>query len=112
MSIDLSKMSREELLQLAENVQTALADLADRERREALQALEETAKAHGFQLEELTGGAAAGARAGGRAKGKAKNPPKYRNPENPKQTWTGRGRKPAWIKDAETSGSDLAAFEI
>ena len=23
--------------------------------------------------------------------------PKYRNPENPEETWTGRGRSPAWI---------------
>jgi len=24
--------------------------------------------------------------------------PKYRNPENPSQTWAGRGAKPAWIE--------------
>ncbi|MFO1421641.1 MAG: H-NS histone family protein [Candidatus Competibacteraceae bacterium] len=24
--------------------------------------------------------------------------PKYRNPENPEQTWTGRGKKPGWLK--------------
>ena len=23
--------------------------------------------------------------------------PKYRNPENPEETWTGRGRSPAWV---------------
>ena len=23
--------------------------------------------------------------------------PKYSNPENPKETWTGRGRSPAWV---------------
>ena len=23
--------------------------------------------------------------------------PKYRNPENPEETWTGRGRSPTWI---------------
>lgn len=26
--------------------------------------------------------------------------PKYRNPENPEQTWTGRGKKPGWLKQA------------
>lgn len=25
--------------------------------------------------------------------------PKYRNPDNPDQTWSGRGRRPAWFKD-------------
>jgi len=24
---------------------------------------------------------------------------KYRNPANPDQTWTGRGKKPAWLTD-------------
>ena len=28
----------------------------------------------------------------------AKIPPKYRNPENPEQTWTGRGIAPSWTK--------------
>lgn len=32
----------------------------------------------------------------GRRKGKAK----YRNPDNPDQTWTGRGKKPNWLKGA------------
>jgi DNA-binding protein H-NS len=27
------------------------------------------------------------------------NPPKYRNPNNPEQTWSGRGKRPAWIVD-------------
>lgn len=112
MSIDLSNMSREELEQLAKDVQVALVEAADRERRNALEALEQTAKAHGFLLEELTSGAAAGMRSGPKPKGKGKNPPKFRNPANPKQTWTGRGRKPQWIKDAETAGTDLKEFEI
>ena len=25
------------------------------------------------------------------------NPPKYRNPDNPLQTWSGRGKKPNWV---------------
>ncbi|HEX2656422.1 MAG TPA: H-NS family nucleoid-associated regulatory protein [Xanthobacteraceae bacterium] len=24
-------------------------------------------------------------------------PPKYQNPDNPAQTWTGRGRSPLWV---------------
>jgi DNA-binding protein H-NS len=26
--------------------------------------------------------------------------PKFRNPANPEQTWTGRGKKPGWLKNA------------
>ncbi len=27
-------------------------------------------------------------------------PPKYRNPDNPGETWTGRGRQPKWVEEA------------
>jgi len=27
------------------------------------------------------------------------NPPKYRNPDNPEQTWSGRGKRPTWVVD-------------
>ncbi|WP_068109707.1 H-NS histone family protein [Tropicimonas marinistellae] len=110
MSIDLANMSRAELEQLAKDVEIAMVEVAERERREALEAIEETAKAHGYDLSDLSN--LLGGRAAGRGKSKAKNPPKFRNPENPKQTWTGRGRKPAWIKDAEEAGKDLAEFAI
>lgn len=30
--------------------------------------------------------------------------PKYRNPADPTQTWTGRGRAPAWIKELTDAG--------
>lgn len=30
-------------------------------------------------------------------RGKSTLPPKYRNPDDPTQTWTGRGKPPAWI---------------
>jgi DNA-binding protein H-NS len=28
---------------------------------------------------------------------KSSRPPKYRNPSNPEQTWTGLGKAPAWV---------------
>jgi DNA-binding protein H-NS len=31
--------------------------------------------------------------------------PKYRNPANPEQTWTGRGRSPLWVQDLQKSGT-------
>lgn len=33
--------------------------------------------------------------------------PKYRNPSNPEQTWTGRGNKPHWVRDFEKGGGSL-----
>ena len=37
--------------------------------------------------------------------------PKYRNPETG-DTWTGRGKAPRWITEAEASGTDRSHFLI
>lgn len=103
MSIDLNKMSRSELVKLGNDVQKALSTLEKRERKAALEAAEKAAAEYGFSLAELSG----------MKKGKStKNPAKYRNPANPEQTWSGRGRKPAWINEAEAKGTDIATFAI
>jgi len=38
--------------------------------------------------------------------------PKYRNPENPAETWAGRGLKPRWLEAALKSGKELEEFSI
>lgn len=35
---------------------------------------------------------------------RAKVPPKYRNPANAEETWTGRGRSPVWVKALQDAG--------
>ena len=42
-----------------------------------------------------------------------KVPPKYRNPANPEQTWTGRGVAPSWVQSLKTAGAlDSALIAI
>jgi DNA-binding protein H-NS len=36
--------------------------------------------------------------------------PKYSNPDNPEQTWSGRGHQPKWLKEALAAGKTLEAF--
>lgn len=38
--------------------------------------------------------------------------PKYRNPENPAETWAGRGLKPRWLAAALKTGRKLDDFVI
>ena len=38
--------------------------------------------------------------------------PKFRNPENPTQTWTGRGKQPHWFVMQLTSGRPLDDLRI
>lgn len=105
MGIDLGAMSRKELLELQSNVAAALQEAEHRERREALEAAEKAAAEYGFSLAELSSETKKGGRTG-------KAAAKYRNPANPEQTWSGRGRKPQWIHDALTSGADISDLEI
>lgn len=37
---------------------------------------------------------------------------KYRNPENKRQTWSGRGRMPRWLADKTRRGQSVADFLI
>jgi DNA-binding protein H-NS len=37
---------------------------------------------------------------------------KYRNPAERSQTWSGIGRKPAWLMDAIASGQMLEDFKV
>jgi DNA-binding protein H-NS len=47
---------------------------------------------------------------GGGPRGKVA--PKYRNPENPSETWAGRGLKPRWLTAAIKTGKKLEHFSI
>lgn len=105
MAIDLEKMSRKELLELRNKVEKALKGAESRERKEALKAAEKAAAEFGFSLSELSSDS-------GKAAKTCKTAPKYRNPNDSSQTWTGRGRKPKWVHDALKSGADIADLEI
>ncbi|MCZ4261731.1 MAG: H-NS histone family protein [Limimaricola soesokkakensis] len=106
MAHNLHEMSRKELEKLRKDIDEALSTVSQRERKAALEAAERAAAEHGFSLAELADAAGKG------RKSKTKNPAKYRNPEDPTQTWSGRGRKPRWINEAEAAGRPLSDFEI
>ncbi len=38
--------------------------------------------------------------------------PKYRNPENPSETWAGRGKQPRWLTAQLRSGKRIDDFRI
>ena len=47
----------------------------------------------------------------GKRRGTGSVAPKYRNPADPEQTWSGRGKRPRWFNDALKAGKkekDLA----
>src|SRR5215470_12675951 len=38
--------------------------------------------------------------------------PKYRNPENPSETWAGRGKQPRWLTAQLRSGKRIDDFRV
>lgn len=98
MDIDLSSLSLTELKSLYNKVGKAIDTYEERRRKEALAAAEATAKEFGFSLTEIVAQA---------KKPAAARSPKYQHPEDPDLTWSGRGRKPQWFKDAEDSGTPV-----
>ncbi len=105
MGFNLEKMTRKELQELGAQVEKALKGAETRERKEAWKAAEKAAAEYGFSLSDLSADSPRSAKG---TKAKAK----YRNPAEPTQTWTGRGRKPQWIHDALKAGADISDLEI
>lgn len=103
-NFDLDTMSLEELRKLRKNVERAINTFEDRKKAEARKKLEEVAREFGFSLNEVTEMLAP-------RKRKAVEP-KYANPNDPSQTWTGRGRKPGWITAALERGKSLDSMLI
>jgi DNA-binding protein H-NS len=126
-SLTLDEMTVAELLQLRDEIQTALTGKIQMEREELQRKIEE--------LSALEGRPTAGAgdalplsRKGGAARrvrqalrrGNGKNhplkgrtvAPKYRDPENSSQTWAGRGQPPRWLTAYESQGRKREEFLI
>ena len=74
-------------------------------------------QSRGFTVAEIFGelagsGSAASTRTRKTKDGRAVVPPKYHNPENPAETWTGRGRQPKWIAAKIAAGVTLDSLKI
>jgi DNA-binding protein H-NS len=95
MAKDVDKMSYAELTEMELRIQRVKSQRQDADRTELRKKVAEMVKAHGFELSDLFGK--------GR-KGKGSVAVKYRDPKNPENTWTGRGRMPRWMT-AATKGN-------
>lgn len=103
--MDLEILSLKELEDLKDKVAVAILELEKRKKAETLAELKDLAQSRGFSLEELLG----------ETKGKkAKAPvaPKYADPANPNNTWSGRGLKPKWLAAALESGASIEDFAL
>jgi DNA-binding protein H-NS len=100
-SVDLSKLSIEELQTLIQDAQAEIVSRREAERERVLEQMRELAGSLGMTLEEVVRGEK------GQKGGPGSVPPKYRHPDNPALTWTGRGKRPAWVAEWLSSGKSL-----
>ena len=97
---NLKSMSVEKLSKLKDQIDAALATRVANERRALQTQLGKLARFGGGKM-RLKGAGSRGV-----------VPPKYRNPDNPAETWAGRGLKPRWLAAAIKSGKKLEHFAI
>ena len=100
---DLEALSLSELKKMQKDVAKAISTYEDRQKAEARAKVEALARELGYSLAKLVVTETKSYRAPAAAK--------YRHPENPGHTWSGRGRRPQWFGEALEAGktaSDLA----
>ena len=102
------KMAVKDLLDHQARIQKALAGAKDRELASAREDIASMLNKRGLSFDDFMSG---GRRAGKGGKG-GKVAPKYRNPDNPTETWTGRGRQPRWLVAKLGRGGKINDFRI
>ncbi|MBF0149854.1 MAG: H-NS histone family protein [Magnetococcales bacterium] len=109
-SSQLENLPLEELVALSEE----LSGIIKKKRREKSKQIRtqmiELAKVAGFEsieefMEHQTGRMT-------RSDKGMKLPPKYRNPQVPDQTWSGKGPTPKWLREYEENGQNREQFRI
>lgn len=100
---DFETMSLDELKALQKQVAQAIEGYKDRERLKALAELEAKAQEMGFSLSDLLGT---------KKTRKGAGIPKYRHPDDAAVTWTGKGRRPAWVNEALAAGKTMEDLAI
>jgi DNA-binding protein H-NS len=107
MAVDIKNLNHNQLNDLISKAQSRQHELRKEKVAKLRDKIHALIKAEGFSFEDVfgQGRGGKGRRAGGTVA------PKYRNPADPEQTWSGRGKRPRWFNDALKAGKkekDLA----
>lgn len=108
--MDLETLSLKELRQLVKDAEAAIASHKDREKRKALAEVEAFARERGLNPSDLA--ELAGKRTKRVGGGTTAGAAKYANPHDSSQTWSGRGRRPAWAAAHLAQGGTLDQLAI
>lgn len=109
--MDISRLSIKELQELQARIPDEIKSRKAIEKKTLLNEITELAAKHGYQLDELIGQSldtVAGKRSGTRKPAKIK----YRSPDDSGRTWTGRGKRPAWVTAWLNQGNPLEDLKV
>jgi DNA-binding protein H-NS len=96
-----------ELSELERSIPREIRRRKAEERQQVRREVEAFVKSRGFSLDDLQVGNGMPMR-----KRPGTLSPKYRHPQKPDLTWTGRGRKPKWVEAWLAEGGSFSALEI
>ncbi len=104
----IKEMSLEELVALQKEVSQLITQKQADQKHKLAEQFKELAEKSGLELGGITWTEEEGEKAPKKSERKKKKyHPKYRNPENPEQTWTGLGMKPRWVRALLEQGKTM-----
>ena len=98
---DLEKMKLDDLWDLHQRIAEVLDRKLENEKRKLQKQLDELGRRFGGSPADLP-----------QRRPYPKVEPKFRNPNNPSETWSGRGKTPHWVADLIAAGRSLEELRI
>ena len=102
---DYQKLSESELQAVIEGAEKALKNIQENKRKDVIAKIKELAASIDVTV-DIHESEKKSARKG------VKVPVKYRHPEDPEKTWTGRGVTPIWLQALLDTGHERSEFEV
>jgi DNA-binding protein H-NS len=106
MAENIATLSENELADLIAKASKELEVKRQGKKRETIAQIKELAASIGVYVEISEGERKASSRKGSSV------PIKYRDPDNPRNAWTGRGMKPRWLNALLEQGRSLEEFQV
>jgi DNA-binding protein H-NS len=109
MAVNLNNLSMAELEDVIAQATTLIEQRRDEAVAKARADIERIAASTGYSVHDLLGLRNARGKKAGSRKIVAD---KYRNPKDPSQTWSGRGKRPRWLQEVLEHGGKLENFLV
>lgn len=111
---DVSKLSYAELLRLSNELDQQIKARRSEELKVLADGYVKKMEAAGFTVAEAIDALKPylGSQSGGKSGTKSSAPVLYQDPQNPENTWSGRGRAARWLADYEAQGRSREEFRV